>query len=374
MVIRRFCTYSHFVVSFAPIDYEAQGIRSSLSPLKIINLNPSFKTMFPAQAVVRWRAFQVKFMICVSVVLIGICSVLPARAQTPVTNPPTSLPDTTKQKSDTTKAKPATPATPVDTSKVIPVENTTLPANIPVVTDSSASDMKPLTEDSASLSDSTRHMGADSTAYGMGKLTDKDINPDDEGGIGKLEDCEIPFTMAYHIKNMTFGELDTLRIEFQKIIKEEDEEDEEKEDVGEEIITIKMRYRNDHIVGYMTKAPLHHSNQYVIINRPINVKIAWCCVPDSTHPTQHCASNRAELLAIDSTEHCKAWKQQDDGTEMLDQLAANQKKIDMRKYKKKHKFRPFGWLDVFKRKKKKKMIAIPLDKTLPEILKSGSSS
>jgi hypothetical protein len=130
-----------------------------------------------------------------------------------------------------------------------------------------------------------------------------------------------------------------------------------------------MRYRDDHIVGYMTQAPIHHSNKYVIVNLPINVKIEWCCVPDSTHPNKHCVTSQAELIATDTTQHCKAWVQMDDGTDMVEQLAANQRKMDLSKYKKKKKFNPFAFLNVFKKKKKKsKLVPVPMDKSMDEIM------
>ncbi|BAV09197.1 hypothetical protein [Filimonas lacunae] len=274
-------------------------------------------------------------------------------AQTPADSSQ-NRPDTSKLPVDTVKKQTDTVKAPIaDTTK--PITDST--QNIPVI--------KPPANTTDSLNANTN---ADSTANdaAMGNAPPAPVSEEpQEEGIGKLEDCEIPFTMAYQIKNMTYKELDSLRIEFQKIVKEEEEE---------KIITIKMRYTNEHIIGYMTQAPIHHSNKYIVINLPINVKIGWCCVPDSTHPSQHCATTRAELIGIDTTEHCKRWKQQDDGTDMLDQLVANKRKIDLSKYKKKRKFNPLAFLNVFKRKKKKEMIGIPMDKTLPEILKSGEKS
>lgn len=388
--------------------------------------------MLPAQAVVLWRALKINAILRISLLLIGVCCVLPSYAQTPATDTIQKAVDTVKIKADTTaqiqtdtstrkidatkvpvarrravkppktkqKTAPApdkpvrvtdTPVAITDSSKApinTPVSTTDslkVPAEKPVITGDSA---QTATDTPIPLSDSASLATADSAQLikNLQPATDslgEAITPDslltpaearrrklsaepvNENEIGKLEDCEIPFTMAYNIKHMSYKELDSLRIEFQKIILEEEEE---------KIITIKMRFRDDHIIGYMTQAPIHHSNKYVIINMPINVKIEWCCVPDSTHPNQHCVVNHAEMVNIDTTEHCKRWAQLDDGTDMLEQLAANKKKIDLRKYKKKKKFNPLAIFNVFKRKKKKEMIAIPMDKSLEEILKSGQKS
>lgn len=371
--------------------------------------------MLPAQAVVLWRALKINTILRVSMVMICVCCVLSSYAQTPATDTTQKSADTSKVKSDTTarrkadtstvktdtakavvnapvvksdtaKAQPETsradtsktadaPVTAADAVKAqtdTPVsagDSATISAGAPALqADSSraSADSSQLMQGLQAASDSLgTQAGADSLQNGKRRKRRLSSEPLNENEIGKLEDCEIPFTMAYNIKHMSYKELDSLRIEFQKIILEEEEE---------KIITIKMRFRDDHIIGYMTQAPIHHSNKYVVINMPINVKIEWCCVPDSTHPSQHCAISHAEMVNIDTTEHCKKWAQLDDGTDMLEQLAANKKKIDLSKYKKKRKFNPLAIFNVFKKKKKKDMIAIPMDKSLEEILKSGDKS
>lgn len=179
----------------------------------------------------------------------------------------------------------------------------------------------------------------------------------DSGVITRLEDCEIPFEMAYNIKHMKLNEMDSMKIVYQKIILEEEEE---------KIVTIRMRFANDHIRGYMTKAPIHHSNRYVVVNMPIDVKVQWCCIPDSTHP-KHCAASYAEIKHYDSTEHCTGWVQVDDGKEMVTEVTNARKGMD-KKLKSK---RPFigRVVEFFQFKKKPKYILIPIDKTFQELLK-----
>lgn len=305
-----------------------------------------------AQANVLWRALNRNTIISISLLLICICCAVPSFAQTPVTDTVKPVTDTTVKVKNEATAKPA-----ADTPVI--KKDSTLPATpAPVIAADSAKTGTDTTK-SANAKDSLSSGGKSSGNKPMLGRSSTSA-PVNEGEIGKLEDCEIPFTMAYAIKNMSYKELDTLRIEFQKIILEDEEE---------KIITIKMRYRDDHIVGYMTQAPIHHSNKYVIVNLPINVKIEWCCVPDSTHPNKHCVTSQAELIATDTTEHCKSWVQMDDGTDMVEQLAANQRKIDLSKYKKKRKFNPFAFLNVFKKKKKKsKLVPVPMDKSMDEIM------
>ncbi|RXK83423.1 hypothetical protein [Filimonas effusa] len=212
-----------------------------------------------------------------------------------------------------------------------------------------------LAEEIASAASPATGLPGDSTSQahdttGSGK-------PANKGEITKLEDCEIPFEMAYNIKHMRPSEMDSLKIVFQKIVLEEQEE---------KIVTIRMRFSDDHIHGYMTKAPIHHSNKYVVVNMPINVKIQWCCTPDSTHP-KHCAATFAEIKHLDSTEHCTRWTQTDDGTHMVEQVAAAKERIDKRSKKKK----PFFGrvVEFFQFKPKEKYILIPVDKTFRELLK-----
>ena len=210
-----------------------------------------------------------------------------------------------------------------------------------------------LAEEVTSVADTNTTASKDSTgkdSTGAGKAANK-------GEITKLEDCEIPFEMAYNIKHMRPTEMDSLKIVFQKIVMEDQEE---------KIVTIRMRFSNDHINGYMTKAPIHHSNKYVVVNMPINVKIEWCCTPDTTH-AKHCASSFAEMKHLDSTEHCTRWTQVDDGTHMVEQVAAAKERTDKRSKKKKPLFGRV--VEFFQFKPKEKYILIPVDKTFKELLK-----
>jgi hypothetical protein len=342
--------------------------------------------MFSTLATLHWRA-MLKYVAIRMSVMVCYCYVFTANAQSPpvdsakiktvqtpsdsARNTPTALPaDTTKNKSsgqpaDSAKNKPTdAPADSVKNKSADPPADST--KNTSADTPSDSTKNKSVDSPADSTKNKPGGPGADSTGN---KLSASAVEVpgganaiEDSSQISKIEDCDIPFEMAYKIKHMKYSELDSMRIEFQKIIKEDEEE---------KIITIKMRFVNDHIVGYMTKAPIHHSNKYIIINMPINVKIEWCCIPDSTHPTKHCVATRAELIHIDTTEHCKGWIQSDDGSEMVKKLSEAKLPKDKTLQKKKRFFGRLtdGIVNFFKFKRKKKYILIPIDKTFKELLK-----
>ncbi|MBN9296765.1 MAG: hypothetical protein J0I41_07125 [Filimonas sp.] len=125
--------------------------------------------------------------------------------------------------------------------------------------------------------------------------------------ISKLEDCKLPEEMVFRIKQMGPKEMSELKEEFQSNILEEDEEF---------TVTVKLRFIDDHIFGYIKQAPINYSNLAQISNKRIFIPIEWCCAANPTHP-QHCVSTLKEVQAYSTTQQCAGWKQKDDGSSIF---------------------------------------------------------
>jgi uncharacterized protein YueI len=120
--------------------------------------------------------------------------------------------------------------------------------------------------------------------------------------ITKLEDCKLPQQMFYRIKKMNPAEIGSLQEELQQPIL----------DSGvEKLLTIKLRFIANNIMGYMKEAPMSYSNQTVISDKRINIPIKWVCTPDSASHEQHEVLS-SEIKNYELNFHCKNWKQKDE--------------------------------------------------------------
>jgi hypothetical protein len=139
------------------------------------------------------------------------------------------------------------------------------------------------------------------------KDTSKPEPVKDPNEITKLEDCKLTDEMVFRIKQSGPKEMSELREEFQSIINEDD---------VEYTVTVKLRFIDDHIMGYIKQAPINNSNHAQYSNKRINVPIEWCCTGNPTHQ-QHCVSTLAEVRNYTTTQQCTGWKQKDDGSSIF---------------------------------------------------------
>ncbi|MFY7899099.1 MAG: hypothetical protein ACOVNY_02870 [Chitinophagaceae bacterium] len=124
--------------------------------------------------------------------------------------------------------------------------------------------------------------------------------------ITKLSQVKLPPPMVASIKSMTKDNIYSLQEEYQENIREDGEEF---------VITIKLRFMDDHIIGYIKKAPLRQSNRVEISKTVIDIPVEWCGTIDSTK-TKHCVKSLEELEAFTKEVKTSNWRQKDEAEEL----------------------------------------------------------
>lgn len=120
--------------------------------------------------------------------------------------------------------------------------------------------------------------------------------------ISSLEDCKLPGEMIVRIRQMTPEQMQGLKEEFQQTSTDENG--------TAVVITIILRFMNDHIVGLVKEAPLNNTIQ-TYKNVKVCIPVEWVCIPpDANHP-QHFCSSIAELTCLQQEHHCQVWVQKD---------------------------------------------------------------
>jgi hypothetical protein len=144
------------------------------------------------------------------------------------------------------------------------------------------------------------------TDTSTGASTHKPVTSVRPKEITKLEETNIPGEMYAKIKNMKPNELVAFRENFTYNIKAEDN--------VEYSITVKLGFSQDMITGIIKWVPLYASNDAPPEITQIKIPIKFCCTTpiDTLHKKQHCGK-MSELNDFEDYEHCKDWKQAEDG-------------------------------------------------------------
>jgi len=124
--------------------------------------------------------------------------------------------------------------------------------------------------------------------------------------ITKLSQAKLPPPMVASIKSLTKDKIYSLQEEYQENVREDGEE---------YVITIKLRFMDDHIIGYIKKAPLRQSNRVEISKTIIDIPVEWCGTIDSSKAT-HCVKTLEELEAFAKEVKSSNWHQKDEADEM----------------------------------------------------------
>lgn len=145
--------------------------------------------------------------------------------------------------------------------------------------------------------------------------------------ISRLEDCKIPQQMISSIKSMGPKEMAVLREEFQQISVEN----------GEEMVTtIKLRFINDSIYGYIQQAPVNNSSQSLVSNTIIRIPVIWCCSKQPQHE-EHCSSLKT-IKSYEDNIKCIGWKQKKDEETLAEDFGKPAEEQLIQKKKKKRWF------------------------------------
>ena len=133
--------------------------------------------------------------------------------------------------------------------------------------------------------------------------------------INDLDDCGIPASMVARIRHMSPVEIQALDEEFQETSLKED---------GEEmVVTVKLRFIEDHIRGYVKQSPLNNSSEEQNV-RYVDIPVEWMCIPPNPEHPFHFASSIAELKTMQEENGCLAWVQRDSDVHIT--FATNSKK------------------------------------------------
>lgn len=131
------------------------------------------------------------------------------------------------------------------------------------------------------------------------------INAKASNEITKLQECKLPEEMFHRIKKMKPAEMAVLREELQQPTREEGEE---------KLLTIKLRYYADFIIGIIKEAPFNQSNKELIVDKRINIPVKWTCKSDSMGHEPHTVL-MSEMKSYEQLYKCKNWSQEDELSE-----------------------------------------------------------
>lgn len=119
-----------------------------------------------------------------------------------------------------------------------------------------------------------------------------------EKEINTLKDTKIPAMMIQRIQNTPPAELRRMIEEYkQNLLTDE----------GEEIVvTVKMRFYDDNIIGWVKEAPLNNSIQEEVKKTFINIPVIYCSTASADNQ-EHCGKV-SELKNLEETYKVTAWK------------------------------------------------------------------
>lgn len=141
--------------------------------------------------------------------------------------------------------------------------------------------------------------------------------------IKKLKDCKLPDEMVYRIQQMSPKEMKQLIEEYQSIIREDGEE---------YVVTVKLRFIEDHIFGYIKQAPLTNSANEEASTTRIIIPVEYCCTPKKLEHQKHCVKI-SEIPLYDSTEKCVGWALKEEENKEAAGASAAQIKANLKKKK-----------------------------------------
>jgi len=119
--------------------------------------------------------------------------------------------------------------------------------------------------------------------------------------VTNLDQCRIPQSMVLRIRHLSSKEMQQLNEEYQQTDLTEE---------GFEIVTtVKLRFIDDHITGYIKEASVTSGQQLSI--RYIDIPVEWMCIPPQQDHPFHFATSISELDSIKLENGCLDWVQRD---------------------------------------------------------------
>jgi len=121
---------------------------------------------------------------------------------------------------------------------------------------------------------------------------------DEEKEITNFKDTKVPEMLIKRITSMSPKEMLSMRDDYMQNLRT---------DEGEEIVvTTKMRFFEDAIIGWVKEAPLNQSNKELIKSTFINIPVVYCSTA-SMDNQEHCGKV-SEVKNLEETYKITAWK------------------------------------------------------------------
>jgi hypothetical protein len=117
--------------------------------------------------------------------------------------------------------------------------------------------------------------------------------------ISSFEDLNVPPEMLMHFSQLTPENIVYFRDELQAT--------QNNEDGIEVILTVKLQFKNNSLVGYIQEAPLEKTTQVTVSKYTVNIPVEWACTPFNKKHQQHYVSSLAAIKTAEDQYKCKNW-------------------------------------------------------------------
>lgn len=124
------------------------------------------------------------------------------------------------------------------------------------------------------------------------------VNEGDEI-ITTFKALNFPPEMLMHYGELSPNDAITLVDEFQVTQKDEDG--------VAMLVTVKLRFDNDRLVGYIKEAPIDNTTDETVSNFLVRIPIEWLCTPETPGHPQHYVSTLAGIRTAETEYKCKGW-------------------------------------------------------------------
>jgi len=117
--------------------------------------------------------------------------------------------------------------------------------------------------------------------------------------VRTFEEFNMPPEMLAHFNQITPDDAPKLREEFQVTQKDED---------GVAIlITVKLRFEDDYLTGYILEAPIDKSNDVTESDFTVKIPVEWICTPTTPEHAEHYVSSLAAIKTAEAEYKCTGW-------------------------------------------------------------------
>ncbi len=129
--------------------------------------------------------------------------------------------------------------------------------------------------------------------------------------ITKFADAGLPGMLLQQIRSYKPEEIVKMHEEFQQNVREDD---------GEYTITMRLWFEDDHVMGYIKKAPIGNNLKVEVSKTILDIAVEWCGVVDSTKQPI-CVKTMKEMQQASALAKISDWHQKPDEAPVSEQPA-----------------------------------------------------